>query len=124
MRALRLESLWMAIPDRVKEDAEKVLSEYCREKIPEKYRDQIKIKYKVWGKKYTIYESRPLFMDHDKWSELAVVQCRYNPETEKWSLHWADRNSRWHPYDLLDPSPRLQTLLDEIDRDPTGIFWG
>jgi hypothetical protein len=28
------------------------------------------------------------------------------------------------PLPDLDPSPRLDDLLAEIDRDPTGAFWG
>ena len=28
------------------------------------------------------------------------------------------------PNDLVDPVANLEVLVDEIDRDPTGIFWG
>jgi hypothetical protein len=31
---------------------------------------------------------------------------------------------RFHVYDLLPPSNRVDDLLTEIDRDPTCIFWG
>ena len=43
---------------------------------------------------------------------------------QAWSLSWRDRNLRFHAYDLLAPSRRVEDLLAEIDRDPTGIFWG
>jgi hypothetical protein len=39
-------------------------------------------------------------------------------------LYWRDRNLRFHIYDLLEPSNRVDDLLNEIDRDPTCIFWG
>jgi len=39
-------------------------------------------------------------------------------------LYWADRNERWHRYRDLDPSENVSTLLDEIDEDPTCIFFG
>jgi Protein of unknown function (DUF3024) len=39
-------------------------------------------------------------------------------------LYWRDRNLRFNIYDLLPPSDRVDDLLDEIDRDPTCIFWG
>lgn len=35
----------------------------------------------------------------------------------------ADRNSRWHQYDLIEPGT-VAELLTEIEQDPTGIFWG
>jgi len=28
------------------------------------------------------------------------------------------------PLRLIEPSPDILWLLDEVDRDPTGIFWG
>jgi hypothetical protein len=34
------------------------------------------------------------------------------------------RNLRFHIYDLLAPSNRVDDLLTELDRDPTHIFWG
>jgi hypothetical protein len=27
-------------------------------------------------------------------------------------------------YDLTEPTPDIRVLLDEVDRDPTCIFWG
>ncbi|MGH3095825.1 MAG: DUF3024 domain-containing protein [Streptosporangiales bacterium] len=30
----------------------------------------------------------------------------------------------FHKYDLTKPSARIDDLLAEVDRDPTGIFWG
>jgi Protein of unknown function (DUF3024) len=41
-----------------------------------------------------------------------------------WSLYWRDRNSRFHAYDLVSPTARIEELLAEVDRDPTAIFWG
>jgi hypothetical protein len=34
-----------------------------------------------------------------------------------------DRNHRWHRYRDAEPTPAIATLLTEIHRDPTGIFW-
>ena len=40
------------------------------------------------------------------------------------SLLWRDRDLRFHPYDRLAASPHVDEILQEIDRDPTRIFWG
>jgi Protein of unknown function (DUF3024) len=34
-----------------------------------------------------------------------------------------DPNERWHRYQT-GPAANVRSLLDEIDHDPTGIFWG
>ncbi|MGH3645687.1 MAG: DUF3024 domain-containing protein [Micromonosporaceae bacterium] len=48
----------------------------------------------------------------------------YTKSRREWTLYWCDRNERWHRYDLIDPSPTIVPLLDELDRDPTCIFFG
>jgi death-on-curing protein len=41
----------------------------------------------------------------------------------RWTLYWPDRNGRFHRYQDLPPGP-IAALLDEIDGDPFGKFWG
>ena len=51
-------------------------------------------------------------------------QLRYTAADRSWTLYWRDRHLRFHVYDPLAPSHRVEDLLTEIDRDPTCIFWG
>lgn len=62
-------------------------------------------------------------------------QCSTAPPTaapaSSWSSspatpsgHWPDRNSKFHRYEDLDPTPTIDRLLAEIDADPICIFWG
>jgi hypothetical protein len=62
--------------------------------------------------------------DGPEWTRLPVARLRYTQTSQTWSLYWQDRNQRFHHYDQLSPSARIDDLLAEIDRDPTGIFWG
>jgi len=48
----------------------------------------------------------------------------YDAKTGKWTLYCADRNDRWHKYPELPSTKNIDAILSEIDRDPTGIFWG
>jgi hypothetical protein len=55
---------------------------------------------------------------------LPIARLRYTKAASLWSLYWRDRHLRFHLYDRLGPSPRIEDLLREVDRDPTSIFWG
>lgn len=55
---------------------------------------------------------------------LHSPHLRYTTAGKSWTLYWRDRNLRFHSYDLLTPSRRVEDLLTEIDRHPTCIFWG
>ncbi|MCZ7537129.1 MAG: DUF3024 domain-containing protein [Acidimicrobiia bacterium] len=41
-----------------------------------------------------------------------------------WTLYWPARDSKFHRYENLDPTPTIDRLLAEIDADPICIFWG
>jgi len=41
-----------------------------------------------------------------------------------WTLYWRNRNLKYHRYQPLDPSPRVQDLLDYLDKHADPIFWG
>jgi DUF3024 family protein len=59
-----------------------------------------------------------------EWTSFPIARLRYPTVGKSWTLYWRDRNLRFHLYDLLAPSNRVGDLLNEIDRDPTCIFWG
>jgi hypothetical protein len=108
----------------VKKQVEKILDDYCEKKIPHSVRDKLWLKTKFRGNSVTLVECRPFYQDPSKIIETVVAQFRFDPGNETWTLYCADRNSRWHLYSLADPSRRLDDLLNEVDADPTGIFWG
>ena len=71
-------------------------------------------------------ECRPLWRaDRDgQWTRLPIARLRYTKTTGMWSLYWRDRNLRFHIYDCVSPTANIAQLLDEVNRDPTAIFWG
>lgn len=100
------------------------IRKYCRARVPARLLHQVRIEAAVLGVSVTIFECRPPWHpDLTEWSKVRVAQMRYSASTHHWSLYWADRNGRWHRHDDLDPGP-LDTVLDEIQADLTGIFWG
>ncbi len=97
---------------------------YCQRRVPPHAREQVHLETVVRGSAITIIERRAPWREDfgPEWSRLKIAQLRYDHGS--WTLHWADRNGRWLRYPALEPSPRLDDLLAEIDRDPAGAFWG
>ena len=114
----------MAIPDTTSLIIESTLISYIEGKIPAHVRDKVRLSYRFRGNTITLFEHRPVFNKQGKWTDSPVAQFRYNPGGNKWTLYCADRNSRWHRYDDLEPAEDFDVLLQEVDEDPTGIFWG
>jgi hypothetical protein len=112
------------IPDAIRSPVELALAQYCREKVPAHVTAKLKLGYSARGNSITLFEERPSMFDQPEWVRIVVAQFRYHPSDGTWTLHCADRNSRWHQYDDLDPNTDFRVLLQEVDADPTGIFWG
>jgi hypothetical protein len=99
---------------------------YCKTKVPARHRNELRVECDTRGKTITLYECRPPWNPDlgADWTRQPVAQLRYQPTDHQWRLYCADRNRRWHYYDMAEPTTRLDELINEIDEDPTGIFWG
>jgi len=99
---------------------------FCEQRVPPHALHQVPVEADVSANTVTIVERRaPWREDYGPdWTSLGVARLRYVAKHHHWVLYWRDRNERWHQYDLIEPSPNILALLDEIDRDPTGNFWG
>ena len=114
----------MPLPQAVKEVVETKLSQFCETRIPAHAKDQVRLGYKIRGNFVTLFEERPIFRQIDTWAAINIAQFRFDPQAQTWRLFWADRNSRWHEYYDIDAARNIDQLLEEVDADPTGIFWG
>lgn len=101
------------------------IKRYCHDKTPPELRDEMRLEVDVRGDSVTISDCRPLWRgEPGEWTRMKIAQLRYDPSTARWALYWADRNSRWHRYDDLEPTTDLDEIIAEIDDDPTCIFFG
>ena len=100
------------------------LSQYCKNRIPLSVRHKVSLEFKIRGNNVTLYEARPFFRDPSIWTENPVAQFRFDGKTKKWDLYCCDRNSKWHLYIHMESNTNFDDLLEEVNRDPTGIFWG
>jgi len=96
------------------------------QRVPPHVRDQIRVECDVAQRHLTIVECRPPWREDmgPEWTRMPIARLHYTKTTRHWSLYWRDRNLRFHQYDHVAPSARIDDLLTELDKDPTAIFWG
>lgn len=99
---------------------------WCEQRVLPHVRDQVRVDCDAGPRHLTIVECRPPWREDmgTEWTRFPIARLRYAKAAGKWSLYWRDRHLRFHVYDRIAPSPHVDDLLQEIDRDPTGIFWG
>lgn len=114
----------MPIPAPARSSAEDAISEFCTGRVRPGLQHLLEITYRFEGNSVYLVERRPSYRRTGPWTEMDIAKFRYIVRRGEWILHWSDRNQRWHRYEGRRPARRLQTLLREVDADPTGIFWG
>ena len=62
-------------------------------------------------------------MDGDGWLRVPSARLGWVGRHGRWTLY-CFRSERPVRYEFCKPSAKVQVLLDEIDADPTFIFWG
>jgi hypothetical protein len=99
---------------------------WCRARVPDHVRDQVRVEADLAERHPTIVECRPPWQPDigPEWTRFPIARLRYAKATRLWSLYWRDRNLKFHANDRVPASASVEELLAEVDRDPTAIFWG
>lgn len=99
---------------------------WCQQRVPEHARGQVTVECDVAPRHLAIVECRPPWRQDTgaEWARFPVARLRYAKAARQWSLYRRDRRLRFHLYDRMTPSPRIDDRLREIERGPAGIFWG
>ena len=87
----------MALTEVQKAQVHKQLTGYCAKRVPAAVLAKVRVGHRIEGNTVILYEERPA--------------CQH-------------RDLRWHIYQALPAASSFAELLDEVDADPTGIFWG
>jgi len=114
----------MALPELLKKSVELKMKKYCERKFPTKSQDRVRGGFKIRGDTVTLYEERIGFLPPHEWCEIPIAQFRYDKKDKKWTLYCMPRSERWELYLDSDPTKNFDNLLQEVEEDGTGIFWG
>jgi hypothetical protein len=87
-------------------------------------RAKLRVDYRLEGNSVILFEARPHWQQSDKWIEEPVAKFQYVASIERWRLFCRRRDLRWHGYTPLPQADTLEELVQEVESDLTGIFWG
>jgi len=103
---------------------ESTVGAMCRRRSPPGLQDQLRLVYEVEGHVVTISEERPDWRKPKERRRSPAARLRFARSTGLWTLYWMRRDLRWHAYDLESPRRDLRTLVEVVDADEDGAFFG
>jgi hypothetical protein len=104
-------------------DVEKV-RRFCKKRVPDTLADEVRLTVTTRGKNVSIHQRRPVWRGAPgEWTSMPIAQLRYEGDGE-WTLYFGDRYGKWTMYFDLDPKQPVDTIIKELEEDPTCVFWG
>lgn len=85
-------------------------------------RQQLDIGYAVENQSVILYEDRQLY-DGSRLLE-PVAKATWVRTKKVWKIFWMRADLRWHSYEPLAKVRTLDKVLEGVDADPYGCFWG
>jgi hypothetical protein len=114
----------MPLSELEKKRIEKLFTDYCAKKIPVQYHNELRVEFEIKGNEVYLLECRSPWRGEGDWTRMKVARFKKDPKTETWLLYWADRNSKWRQYPPMPFHARIEKLLDEVEKNENGAFWG
>ncbi len=114
----------MALSEFQQQHVAKRLTDYCERRVPAHVRDQVRLEFRIGPRAVELFEVRPRFDNPAEWLEHPVAKFRWVATQREWRLYCQFRDLRWHEYEPHFAASDFDTLLAEVDQDPTAIFWG
>ena len=114
----------MALSEFEKQRVTRIFSAYCESKVPHHVSDRFRVEFEIRGQEIKLFESRPNELEKSRWVSHKVARFRKNSDTNVWQLYYADRNGQWRLFEPFPEDKDIEKLLDEVEKDSSGSFWG
>lgn len=103
---------------------DKIVGGFCRQKIPLEIRNQVRMEYSINSHDVEIFEVRPRWDNPQEEMQTPVAKIKLVRTAKEWRLFWMRQDLKWHRYEPLQSSRDLKEIVDEIDQDRQGCFFG
>lgn len=103
------------------------IAAWCSARIPVEHTEEISVVAEFRGNSVNIVELRPPWREDfgPDWSRQRIANLTRHESSGAWTLRSTDRNDRLINYSgAFNVDSTLHEVLEQIELDPTGIFWG
>ena len=104
-------------------DVERV-ERFCLDRVPSARHHELRLDVVVADGGIEIHEAKTvLFGAPESWTTMPIARFACEPDGT-YTLYSGNSDGQWDFYLDLEAHQILEVLIDEVDQDPTGVFWG
>jgi hypothetical protein len=114
---------WAMSEEPPRNDVQRV-ERYCLDRIPTTLHHQVRLDVIVADGGIEIHEARPVLLGAPlDWTTMPIARFAYEDDGT-YTLYSGGSDGIWDYYLDLESHQILEVLIDEVDQDPTSVFWG
>jgi hypothetical protein len=91
---------------------------------PVAVRAQLDYGFRIEGQSVILFEIRPDWRNPDEKCEIPVAKTTFVKSLGRWKLYWQRADLKWHLYQPEPLFDQLPDVLDAVETDAFGCFWG
>ncbi len=95
-----------------------------RRQAPLELQDKVRLELEIDGHRVRIWEVRLAWRDPTSIVRIGVAQFTYTRSRDQWKLYWMRADGKWHAWDPAENTGHLDRLVQVVDQDRRGGFWG
>lgn len=115
----------MALSNEHKQHIFELLEQYMEfKRPPENVRHLVDISFRLEGNSVFIFEIRPRYNDPKIIHESPVAKATFIDSKNEWKLFWMRADLKWHHYKEEGNPKTIEEVIEIIDTDRFGCFWG
>ncbi|WP_342552618.1 DUF3024 domain-containing protein [Paenibacillus sp. FSL R7-0652] len=97
-----------------------LMNGYVHEKVPAELRTMVKLTYEMKDNELILNEERAAGQRH-QWERMPIA--RFYWEGDQWKVYASDDQHSWSPADIAVPCFDFEDVLEQVERDESGMFW-
>ena len=103
---------------------DKLIGAFCQNRVSERARTQLRYSYRVKGQDVILAEERPRWDKPEEWLTLDFAKAKYVKSRKLWKLYWMRASGKWEPYKPSGEHDWLEGVIEAIENDQYGCFFG
>jgi hypothetical protein len=97
---------------------------FCLTRVPATLHHEVRLDVVVADGGIEIHEAKPILLSAPAgWTTMPLARFAYESDGT-YTLYSGNRDGEWDYYLDLERNQILEVLIDEVDQDPTSVFWG
>ena len=80
--------------------------------------------FRIEGQSVFIFELIKSALDPSGWIESPFAKSTGVKASGKWKIYWMRKDMKWHRHPIDPEVESFEEVLNVLDADQTGCFWG